>query len=501
MLAFKCKCGTACSAPDNAVGKTIVCHRCQEDVLVPQASEADCALIFCNGDPDSGHPITLLDLQHKINNGELQSFDLLWHDNNWLPIGEVYELPPPPDVTVDSDLEDLALNFEDLPAVEGFPSLPKRKKKKKLISKKPRGGKTSPAAPTSLRQKIWQTVRTVAVLAILCWGGIRAGRILNFILKRPSNILVINTFDRDFRAKIMSYDWQDCPKGSNAAFNDIFVALPCRKKMRFEPLLISSQNLPKDEPGKDEIVEPLSPSQLRVPLRPNCDTVVNPGGRGTFGVYDFTDLSTLALQTPELRNLSMEIAEGREPISASKVSQQIQDLLTPLFIEKRQEEFFSSRDFRIEKMGFNRSFDASATGVAPKPAAELPPYSLVYPLTQTLSFKNGSLLFDPDNDRTERSIVLISKEFSPEKGYSVTTGTARLSIQYEKNALRLRMTGLKGKVLDSKKKSHDADWSYDASLQSGKWTCKWLAKYRVQSADKKKTDEVVLTFTPTAKKK
>ncbi|NLF94523.1 MAG: hypothetical protein GX564_11615 [Oligosphaeraceae bacterium] len=498
MLVFKCKCGNACSASDNAVGNKIVCPQCQEDIPVPDASDADCALIFCSGDPDGGHPITLLNLQHKINSGELHSFDLIWQANNWLPLGEIYPLPPPPEVYVDDSLPELALNFDDLPAVEGFPGLPNRTTKKKSRIRKARPGKSAPSEPQSLRQKIWQVLRIVAVLAILCWGGIRGGRILNFILKKPSNILVINTFDRDLRAKIMNYDWQECIKSGNVVFADLYVALPCRKKMRFEPL-----TLPAPASGQETTTpaaEPLSPASLRVPLRPNCDTIVNPGGRGIFGVYDFSQLPELTLQTPELRNLSREIAEGREPVSASKVCQQIQELAAELFIEKRTDEFFSSRDFRTDKLGINRAAFADS-GQAPKSPSELPPLSLAYPLQQNLSFKNGSVRFDPDNERTERTIMLTSKEFTPAKGLSVTSGSPRLSFRYDGHGLRLQMTGLKGKVLDQNKKSFDADWNYEAVLQTGKWSCKWTAKYRVQSPDKRKNDEVVLTFPAGNKKK
>ena len=500
MLVFKCKCGSACSASDNAVGSKIVCLQCQEDILVPNASDADCALIFCNGDPDGGHPVTLLTLQHQINSGELHSFDLIWQKDNWLPLGEIYNLPPPPEVYVDDSLPELALNFDDLPAVEGFPKLPKRKKKKKVRKRKARG-KTAPTEPQNLRQKIWQVLRIVAVLAILCWGGIRGGRILNFILKKPSYILVINTFDRDFRAKIMNYSWQECIKSGNAVFADIYVALPCRKKMRFEPINLTASPAAAGQEATSQAMEPLSPAYLRVPLRPNCDTIVNPGGRATLGVYDFSQLPELTLQTPELRNLSREIAEGREPVSASKVCQQIQELAAKLLIEKRTDEFFSSRDFRTDKLGINRAVYAGSSQ-PPKLPSELPPLSLVYPLQQNISFKNGSVMFDPDNERTERTIMLTSKEFTPEKGLSVTSGSPRLSLRYEGQRLRLQMTGLKGKVLDQKKKSFDADWNYEAVLQAGKWSCNWTAKYRVPSSDKRKTNEVVLTFpAPKSKKK
>lgn len=50
---------------------------------------------------------------------------------------------------------------------------------------------------------------------------------------------------------------------------------------------------------------------MRIPIKPGFDTVVNPGGRSIFGVYDFSNLSGLSLSSPELKSLSTELAQAK----------------------------------------------------------------------------------------------------------------------------------------------------------------------------------------------
>ena len=127
MLLFKCKCGKACCAQEAEAGQKVVCGHCGEEIPVPSVSDKDCLLIFRRGDPDNGQAMTSTEFQHLLNRGELYSYDLLKKDGEWVPLGKVYELPPPPPVEMDGSVAEIALDFQDLPPSR-FRKVPKKKR-------------------------------------------------------------------------------------------------------------------------------------------------------------------------------------------------------------------------------------------------------------------------------------------------------------------------------------------------------------------------------------
>ncbi len=500
MLLFKCKCGKACSAPETEAGHGILCPHCGEQIQVPLSSEEDCLLLFRRGDPDNGQALTSIEFQHLLNHGELYHYDLIWKDAAWVPLGEVYELPPPPPIDIDHNIAEIALDFQDLPAIDGYAKLP-RKKKRTAKFKAPLTVTESGEpvkAPHDLKKQILTTVKTLVVLIILVFGTVRLGRIINFIMKRVSNVMVINTFDAPCRFKLSGYSWQEMPKSSSITQPDVYVAFPCRKKILFSASALDpATGLPQAvESSSTEAA--LSPPCMRIPIKPGFDTVVNPGGRAALGVYDFSKLSNLSLGSPELKSLSNELTQARAPISVLKIKEQIQNLVKDAYIETRRDHFFCSKDFDFSSLGIARSIDFSNQGgkaAADEKAEEKPLLSLVYPVARALNFSNGSILFDPESVDTERSITLISKEFNPKPGYSVTAASPRLQIRHEKSFLVLQLSNLNGKVKGAQNAVYNASWNYTARMnKAGKWTWLWTAKYQKPGDGKKAPEERILTI-------
>ncbi len=500
MLLFKCKCGKACCVQDAEAGQKAICGHCGEEIQVPLDSDVDCILLFRRGDPDAGQALTSTDFQHLLNRGELYSYDLVWKDGEWLPLGKVYELSPPPAIEMDSSIAEITLDFQDLPPVEGHAKVPKKKKRmvKFDLPVMTTAGEQEARRPVNLKKRILNGIKTFIILTVLFFGGIRLGRIVNFILKRVSNVMVINTFDVPCKFKISGYDWQDLPKNTHMTQSDVYVAFSCRKKIVFaESNLDPLTGMPRSE-AEPFIGTALDPPSMRVPIKPGYDTVVNPGGRAAFGVYDFSILDGLSLSSAELKSLSTELEQAKPPVSVLKVIQQIQNLVKDTYKESRKDLFFSSKDFNLDALGIIRNQDFSTPKGKADADAETnkkPPLSLVYPVARTMNFRNGSILFDPETLETERSITLVSREFLPKQGYSVTGAAPRLQIRYEKNFLVLQLSNLTGTVKGPQNAVYNAQWNYLARMnKAGQWTWLWTAKYQQPGTGKKAPEERILTI-------
>lgn len=502
MLVFKCACGKACCASKAEAGASISCGSCGEKILVPHVSDPDCVLIFRRGDPENGRALSGAEFQHLLNEGGLYNYDLVWHQEAWLPLGKVYQLPPPPPVPMDAAIAEIALNLQDLPPVDGYPKVPRRKKrvvKFDSIQVAQDENGQSQAAPRDVKKSIFTGIKTIFVVAILVFGAVRLGRIVNFALKRVCHVWVVNTFDCNVRFKLSGYDWLDMPKATQATLPDVYVALPCRKKMRFVEAGEFAA-APSEAASATVQATALMPGSMRVPLRPGYDTVVNPGGRASFGVYDLEGLSALSLSSPELKGLSAEISANKAPASVLKVIVQIQDLVKDRFKEKRRDLFFSSRDYSFDTLNIARNADISnylqekkAKEVSDSPSETR--LSLVYPAARNLVFRNGSLLFDPDKSETESFITLSTKEFIPKKGYALTSSAPRLQIRYDKHGLVLQLAALNGDIQGPQKALYKASWTYEARMnKAGKWSWRWLARYQKPSEPGKTGENWLLTI-------
>jgi hypothetical protein len=92
MILFQCpSCREVCRADDSAAGTTVVCEKCKARVQVPEKTPEGLYLLFQDGGPDGGVPVTEARLQELWRNGKLEASDLVWLADGWHP---VYDLLP-----------------------------------------------------------------------------------------------------------------------------------------------------------------------------------------------------------------------------------------------------------------------------------------------------------------------------------------------------------------------------------------------------------------------
>lgn len=476
MIIFQCTCGVA--GVGSAPGAVAVCESCGVSCTVPAETLPNYVLIFRSGSPSCGSPMLAEEMEEQAEQGVLKATDLIWYEGKWLPLGEVYELPAEEFEGSGTDQPEIALEFQELPAVDGYAKPPRHKPPVSESVGAPAAGgggrrwKGLPfrfSRPDMNLANLKKGLKLVAVLAILTYGGLRGLSILNFVLKRPAHVLVYNTFERDCRVRLAGASWQDIPKGAYITFPDIYVSLPGRRRLDFEGTVIAYPpvELAKDDPRRASLLT------LKVPVRAGQETVVNPGGKHRFGVYRFGDLVDKVFSSPELQELVRALEEHQAPVAAVRVSEQLQEFGRQAFVEVLQDEVFSSRTYSFAMLPVFRGDGVVGGGKA----ASVPDEVLVYPVSQRLNGKNFSLQFDPEQPETERNVLLPVKELNWRKNCRVTPGSQRLTIRTNRKVLQLHLNDARGSYTDAANHRFDGSWSYQAQLAvNGIWTWQWTFK-------------------------
>lgn len=478
MIIFQCTCGVV--GVGSVPGAAVVCESCGSSCTVPAETLPNHVLVFRSGSPSFGTPMLAEEMEEQAEQGVLKATDLIWYEGKWLPLGEVYELPEEEEETVDgAGLPEIALEFQDLPAVAGYAKPPRHKAP---VSESM--GAPAAAAGTRWWRKmplrlgrpglnlanLKRGLKLAAVLAILAYGGLRGLSILNFVLKRPAHVLVYNTFERDCRARLAGEAWQDIPNGAYVTFPDIYVSLSGRRRLDFEGTVIAYPpvELAKEDPRRAPLL------RLKVPVRAGQETVVNPGGKHRFGVYRLDGFADQVLRTPELQELVRALEEHQAPAAAVRIAEQLQELGRQAFVGVRQDEVFSSRSYSFAMLPVHRGDGVVAGGAKGAPVSA---ETLMYPASQRLNGKNFSLLFDPEQAETERQVQLPVKELSLRKSGRAAPGSQRLTFRYNRNALHLLLNEARGSYTDGANHRYDGSWSYQAQLpRNGAWTWQWTFK-------------------------
>lgn len=499
MIIFQCTCGVAGVAGEP--GTVVACEGCGASCTVPAASVPGYVLIFRSGSPSYGTPVAVEIMAEQAEAGALKATDLIWYEEKWLPLGEVYELPAEEPEATNAGLPEIALEFQSLPAVEGYAKPPRHKAPSvvNLGAIGAEGKRKKRSNPFRFNRSsltlanLKKYLKLAAVLAILVYGGLRALSILNFVLKRPAHVLVYNSFGRDCRAHLAGTTWEDIPKGAYHTFSDIYVSLSGRRRLDFEGTVIAFPAVVL-EPGDPRRAPLMS---LRIPVRAGQETVVNPGGKLRFGVYNLADFGGTTLASPELSALAQALVENQSPAAALKIAEQLQELGQKSLIEVRQDEIFSNTTFSFAMLPVNRGEAAIATKPEVTPARPL----LVYPLAQRLNGKNCALLFDPDNVQTERNILLPLKELELSKNSRMTLSGQRLTFHYLRNGLQLQMNEMRGYYSDAANHRFDGNWSYQAKLgPNDVWSWQWTFKGGRQTKGNK-SEEVQVAIDQEGKEK
>ncbi|MBQ7176876.1 MAG: hypothetical protein IJS08_05605, partial [Victivallales bacterium] len=380
-ILFKCKvCGRACVA--GAPGEECSCV-CGALDTAPQASDADCALVYKDGYPNEGLPITLGELGKQIAEGNFVPLDLIFYNGIWQPLNMVFDIPATPDVEVSSG-DEIALKWKELPAVEGFP--------------RPVYG--GPGRLSGLVTDLWHGFlrmrkfrymtpmqKTVYILIVLVLASalytFLLGRLINRILWKPAYVVVYNHNDCECKATLRKTGFIRReiivqPK-SLGVFQDVFVPFPMQASLKLRPV-----------PGKQGETR-----SSKVPVGPGHDMVVNFGGDDVFGEYDLDILETLSLNGLFERDLGKQIAALQEPDKALAIQTELHDMGKHVMQNAVDGILISDGSYDFSMLGIVRSTDYLEHQKQAVPKAKLP--LIMMNNKASMKFKNASIEFRPRN--------------------------------------------------------------------------------------------------------
>ncbi|MBO4512446.1 MAG: hypothetical protein J5746_06740 [Victivallales bacterium] len=505
-ILFKCKvCGRACVA--GAPGEECACA-CGALQAAPQASEEDCALVYKDGYPNEGLPITLGELGKQIAEGNFVPLDLIFYNGIWQPLNMVFEIPATPEVEVSSG-DEIALKWKELPAAEGFPP--------------PSYG--GPGRLRGLASDLWHGFlrmrkfrymtpmqKTVYILIVLVFASalytFLLGRLINRILWKPAYVVVYNHNDCECNATLRKTGFirreiTVQPK-SLGVFQDVFVPFPLQANLKLRP-----------SAGKQGETR-----YSKVPVGPGHDIVVNFGGDEVFGEYDLTILETLSLNGLFERDLGKQIAALQGPDKALAIQNELHDMGKHVMQNAVDGMLISDGSYDFSMLGIGRSTDYLEHKKQNAPKEKLP--LIMMNDKASMKFKNASIEFRPRNASMPCTFKIVfpsdflplpasmnndlapkfkAKNVKPPKGGKgrinvkpLKAEVVQASIKYDtsKNMI-LTFTPLKGNVMAyveypiDKDKDFAGTWTYQATLcrsgaNANKW--KWTWKYNGKATEK-----------------
>ncbi len=542
-------------APDGSGGRQCSCGGCGATLTVPAESDPECVLIYRSGLPEEGQVQTVEHFQGMVDAGELKANDLIWYQDIWMPLGEVFEMPEAGASVPAAGVLDLAMHLAELPPMplDGVtPAPPPEPKSKPKKARRIRPRKKieftlfrqfdQPGAKK--RTVLVQVAYYAVVVVVLILGyNLGLGKILNYALHRPAYVLVCNGGADDYDLRLMGQEkWISA--GGSTVFQDLYVSGTRHKTLELA------------KSGGGEVLK-----RVKVPIKPGMDVVVNLDSKQEFAVYDLVAVGKQRLPDKDMANLLEELSTGKDPSSIFALSSKIRGLAAPLLLERKRDDIITSHQYDLSKMPIFRSSDylARTTGKAEKAAAKAkkdaekakaagaapaaqkaetatPKRILLPKVQQELKFQNVTLLYDPDKPRNDFTLNLdFKKGFTPmnvkthvetrdetiEKkiGKKTTTTTVKTTVKttineikgkagakvtFEKDKLLLSLS-LPNATVKEGDKPYSGKWDYSASMAlmgKDKDTWHWSWKFTGSApADKgKKTGQtMVMTIDQTGK--
>ncbi|MDD4538631.1 MAG: hypothetical protein PHT80_06415 [Lentisphaeria bacterium] len=537
MILFKCACGLPVMAPDGSGGRQCNCGGCGALLTVPAESDPDCVLIYRNGLPEEGQVLTVEQFQGMVDAGGLKANDLIWYQDIWMPLGEVFEMPDAGALAPVSGPE-LAMHLAELPPMplDGVAPTPlpvPKSKPKKARRIRPRKKikftlfRQFDQPGAKKRTVLVQVAYYAAVVVVLILGyNLGLGKILNYALHRPAYVLVCNGGSEDYDVRLLGQEkWVSA--GGSTVFQDLYVS-----GTRHKTLEVAKS-------GGGEVLK-----RVKVPIKPGMDVVVNLDSKQEFAVFDLAAVGKLRLPGKDIANLEEELSTGKDPSSVFSLSSKIRGLAAPLLLERKTDEIITSHQYDLSKMPIFRSSDylARTTAKAQKaaekakkdaekakdagtavPAAkevetETPKRILLPKVQQELKFQNVTLQYDPDKPRNDFSLNLdFKKAFQPmavkthvetrdetiekKTGRKITKTTVKTTVKTTINPIKGKTVAkvtfakdklevsfsLPGKVEEKGRKSYNGNWSYYASMAlAGKDKDNWRWNWKFTDTGKKK---------------
>lgn len=488
MILFTCQCGTAAAADAGAAGQTHTCPNCGQTRAVPEHSEDNCFLVYRSGLPDTGMPISATDLAIQINTGEIKACDLIFHQNEWRPLGDVFEVPKTEAAAPDDNAEpEIAVQLNELEPIPGFISLKKNHWRNfwKTIFLWQRRQRTVQHKP--IWQKLFYYLFVLAVLVAGYYLGI--GKIINFALARACYVAVYNPDDCDYNVKLRSDNAHMIAQGQ-VVFPDIYLAARRRAKLQISPI---------DTPAQPTY-------EITIPLCPGQDLVVNPEGKIAFGTYDFRGMNEKSLDSKTRQSLFEEIARQQPPTASRLAVVHLKNMAEEHFLGEKNDLMFSSRHYDFKRLSLARSVDYTERQKNKKPQEEVFLPALVKPTPLALNFKGSVLQYD--FSRPDAMVALISfsarefnvyekKKFSAFRPWSLLTsessskaiadnklecgevkGSAQLKIDQNSRRLHITFDRVLTGAVKAKGLSYPGQWNFVATLPAtgkdqDKWSWQW----------------------------
>jgi hypothetical protein len=514
MILFKCTCGVPGMVPDGSGGRECSCGGCGALLTVPNESDPDCVLVYRSGLPEEGQVLSVEQLQGMVDAGELRANDLIWYQNIWMPMGEVFEMPVIEE-TLTLSGEDLAMRLTELPPmpVEGMAALPPPavpRKSKKPPRRRPRKKASSglfrqfSRSGERKRPLLLQVAYYSVVAVILLLGyNMGLGKLINYARHRPAYVLVYNDGSQDYELRLMGQTkWVNA--GGSVVFQDLYVP-----GTRHRRLTVS-------HPDSKELCK-----CMKVPVKPGMDLVVNLDSQREFAVYDQVALKKQRLPDKDLDILVQELSSAKDPCSVFVLAGKLRGQAAPLLVERNRNKIITSHQYDLSMMPISRSPDymARETARAQKAAAaaekakkakegkegkeegqaesatkkekseaSAPKRVLLSSVQQELKFQNATLLYDPDEPRNDFSLRLdFKKGFRPldvaahretkdKNSIAAIKGRSWAKGTFEKNRLTVSFS-LPGTVQEGKT-AFKGNWSYHATMAlAGKdkdlWRWRW----------------------------
>ena len=448
--------------PDESAGQNYTCSTCGRTVVVPSESSDDCVLVFKDGFPNEGIPYDKEDFLAKLSERFFTGHDLIFVNGAWIPICVVYESPakpePPPPIG-----DEIATTFAELPPIPGVYA---------------ETMKNSPKRKANRVKFLLAYVLPAALVLLLVAYFTLFKPLMNRMKWRCSYVMVFNPDAKDYTVSL-SGQTQNLSANSSCVFQDVF------------PWFSGNKNLVIAEQGGAVAYS------MKVPLLPDYDVIVSPGGKLKFDTFDYNSANAIANESVKADSVVKELSANLPPASLYSIGSELYDIGIKQHVNSLDNQIFSSAQYSFTHIGLVRS----AKYIEKRKDANLDrrgkPELVHGPLKFSVS--NGSFDFAV-NEKSSPFIVKLPKgvklpsaqvceavrKFQTDNGtgeeavISVhpSSKAEQISVSYPEKGSKLQAAMEFRGDLASKQHKYSGTWkctvvAYLSGADSGKWQWEW----------------------------
>jgi len=503
MILFPCSCGAAHAVDDEYAGGSMSCDKCNSEIVIPDASDPGVALVYKAGESENGVPMAWTDVTARIEAGELETTDLVWHGNTWVPIGDVMGAQAegddggPPDPTGAKSKLRLKKDAEaDEAAVEGLDPVEGAAEEGKSEEGGGGGGFLAKLLPfgkkkdddgfevdeeDSKKKKIMYAVQGVVILIVVYFGYICGiGPLLSHHSEKPTYVIVQNHEDVEYVAKL----------GWRRLKQELFKKAYCRFELYVGPpfLGIAERQTLTITPKQKGAGEGC---KLKITLRPDAKILVNLKKKGKYGVFDLAKAKGQKIDD-SLGRLLKAISNNEAPTAAMAVTRSARKIAKSTFVETREDLMYTAEQYQLARiwllgMGAGKQQKKDAKGKdkkkeekkkpeKPKKPKPLPPYMIVHPPNYRIDFTGGSCwYYHDDPNKIEMAIHLPLKtiELTDSRTLKVKNlGQLTMRGDADKLTMSVQMTS---HTVKAEGMTFSGNWAYNATGDREKgWRWSWV---------------------------